>query len=544
MNRRQFGFALYVLFATVFSTVAHAQASGADPLVLKMAANERQMLASVGKSAPLVETYLQVIRKDGDLPAKDRYFLHRIDLGNAMRESKYDDPGRPRHFNKFARLAPLAIRHAPVQFDSAGFIEMLSPDIHGFQPSNYRLEFARNEFLGSLKTAVYDVVPLKTGKFQGRFWITEDGHLVRFMGAFSSRSKDRSQYAHFDSWRLSVKGGDWLPSAVYIEEPLPEGVLRGQIRVWGYGIEALRREQSNVTVSVENAVDRTNSNVNVDPLTALHEWQGLATANILEKMERAGVLAPRGSMDKILDQIVTNLAVPNDLAFTEPLQCRIMLTTPIEATTVGNTILVSKGFIETLPSEEAIASVIAFELAHIVKGTTVDTKFSFADRTMFADRHVSREFMLQHSAKDNEAAANYGVALLGKSMYADKLDNISLYYQQMLSGVGRLKELFRPEIGDSMVSPEGSPWLLAALAGKGPRLEPGNPRQLSALPLGSNLVVDPWSGEVSLNADPRIAPRTADEKRPFGVSPVYYRLRPFCAPGSQVVASAAVADSE
>jgi hypothetical protein len=212
-----------------------------------------------------------------------------------------------------------------------------------------------------------------------------------------------------------------------------------------------------------------------------------------------------------------------------------MLTTPIEATTVGNTILISIGLIETLPNEESIASVVAFELAHIIQSNTVDTRYSFADRTMFPDRKVSRDLYLAHSDKEDEKAADAAVNLIKKSMYGDKLGSIGLYYQQMALGIGKLNGLYRPETGDSLISPIGKPWLLAMLAEKSPRLEPGNPRQLAALPLGSNLVVDPWTGEVRLSDAPRAIPQTASEKRPFEVVPVYFRLRvaPEVAPESE-----------
>jgi hypothetical protein len=138
---------------------------------------------------------------------------------------------------------------------------------------------------------------------------------------------------------------------------------------------------------------------------------------------------------------------------------------------------------------------------------------------------TDRGLDLAHSNKEDEKAAEVAVSLLKNSMYGDKLGGISLYYQQMALGIGKLNGLYRPETGDSLISPAGKPWLLAQLAEKSPRLEPGNPRQLAALPLGSNLVVDPWSGEVRLNDAPRIMPQTASDKRPFEVVPVYFRLR-------------------
>jgi hypothetical protein len=425
------------------------------------------------------------------------------------------------------KFASLSVRHAPISFNSSGFVEMLSPDIHGLDPDQFKFEFLHNEFIGNVKTAVYDVSPAKAGYFRGRFWIEEHGNLVRFTGAFAgSGSESHPRYLHFDSWRLNVKPGVWLPAAVYAEEPVPGGIVHGQIRIWGYGLDArLHDPLSSVTVSVDNAVDRSGDGTDMDPLASLEAWKDLAASNILDKLERAGILAPPSSFDSVLDQIVVNLSIPNDLAFAEPVHCRVMLTTPIEATTVGSTILISKGLIETLPNEEAIASVVAFELAHVIQSNTVNTRYSFADRTMFPDRKVNRDLYLAHSDKEDEQAAKVAINLLKKSMYGVKLGGIGLYYQQMTLGIGKLNGLYRPETGDSLISPAGKPWLLTQLAEKSPRLEPGNPHQLAALPLGSNLVVDPWSGEVRLNDAPRVMPQTAGEKRPFEVVPVYFRLR-------------------
>jgi hypothetical protein len=518
-------FAAWMLLAACVEC-AHAQTQ--DPLIVRMAANENALPASIGIRAPLVETYLQVMGKNSETPDRDWYYLHRIDLGSTLRETLYDQPERNRSKLSTAwKIASLSVRHAPLSFNSAGLVEMLSPDIHGFDPGKYKFEFLHNEFIGNVKTAVYDVVPAKPGYFRGRFWIEEHGNLVRFTGVFAGNvSESHPRYLHFDSWRLNVKPGVWLPAAVYVEEPVPGGIVHGQIRIWGYGLDArLHDPLSSVTVSVDNAVDRSGDGTDMDPLASLEAWKDLAASNILDKLERAGILAPPSSFDSVLDQIVVNLSVPNELAFAEPVHCRVMLTTPIEATTVGSTILISKGLIETLPNEEAIASVVAFELAHVIQSNTVNTRYSFADRTMFPDRKVNRDLYLAHSDKEDEQAAKVAINLLKKSMYGVKLGGIGLYYQQMTLGIGKLNGLYRPETGDSLISPAGKPWLLTQLAEKSPRLEPGNPHQLAALPLGSNLVVDPWSGEVRLNDAPRVMPQTAGEKRPFEVVPVYFRLR-------------------
>ena len=111
----------------------------------------------------------------------------------------------------------------------------------------------------------------------------------------------------------------------------------------------------------------------------------------------------------MLDQIVINLAVPSNLQLASPVHCRVLLTTTVEATTVGNTILLSKGLIDSLPrSESAIASVVAIELAHIAMGHHIDTRYAFNDRLLFPDEATFRRIEMNHSDVDDAAAAKRG----------------------------------------------------------------------------------------------------------------------------------------
>ena len=80
-------FAAWMLLAACVECV-HAQTQ--DPLIVRMAANENAMLARIGKHTPLVETYLQEVGKNSETPDRDWYYLHRIDLGSALRETMYD----------------------------------------------------------------------------------------------------------------------------------------------------------------------------------------------------------------------------------------------------------------------------------------------------------------------------------------------------------------------------------------------------------------------------------------------------------------------
>jgi hypothetical protein len=149
--------------------------------------------------------------------------------------------------------------------------------------------------------------------------------------------------------------------------------------------------------------------------------------------------------------------VPNNLVFTDQVHTRVLLTDTVEATTVGNTILISKGLIDTLPSEEAIASVVSMELAHIAMGHHIDTRYAFNDRLLFPDEATFQRIDMYHSDHDNAEAAKRAMEYLGNSMYKDKLPSAGLYYAQLVDREKELKALNTPRLGDSLLKTDGTP---------------------------------------------------------------------------------------
>src|SRR5208283_4388614 len=121
--------------------------------------------------------------------------------------------------------------------------------------------------------------------------------------------------------------------------------------------------------------------------------------------------------------------------------CRVLLTDTVEATTVGNTILLSKGLLDSLTSEEAIASVISMELAHIALGHHIDTRYAFNDRLLFPDEATFRRINMNHSDVDNGTAAKQAMEYLQASMYKDKLASAGLFYAQLVDRSRVLKAL-------------------------------------------------------------------------------------------------------
>jgi hypothetical protein len=200
-----------------------------------------------------------------------------------------------------------------------------------------------------------------------------------------------------------------------------------------------------------------------------------------------------------------------------------LLTTSLESIAIGNTIVVSRGLIDVLPTEEALASVLSFQLAHIVLGHQIDTRYAFNDRLLFPDDATLQRIHMNHTDAENEEAAKKAVELLRSSVYADKLSNAGLFLNQLVSSSKDLPALVTPRLGDSLIRPDGQPWMAALMSGA-PQIQMADLSQIAALPLGSHLRTDPWSDKVyQLHVKP-VALMNEREKLPFQITPIVYRL--------------------
>jgi hypothetical protein len=524
---------------------AHQLTPEQSALVDKAVAREKVLIKAIQQRTPLVETYIQDTRPDVKLyevPVDDQYMLSRVDFGKGFFDKSYQPRGEDKHGffkNSLASITGLtkALGLEKFTYSPTGFMQMMFVDPSGFDQQHYVFSYVRREFLGSVRTWVFDVHPKVAGmgRFYGRIWVEDqDGNVVRFNGTYTGpASEDSSKYYfHFDSWRMNVQPGIWLPVAVYVEESTgaagskQEG-LKAQTHFWGYSLKLPTRDSENVSVKVDDAVDQSDDSTDVGPLQASRMWVTQAENNVIDRLVEAGLVAPLtpgGYEDKVLGQIVINLIVPNNLAFTDQIHCRVLLTDTVEATTVGNTILVSKGLIDSLPSEPAIASVMAMELAHIALGHHIDTRYAFNDRLLFPDESTFQRIDMNHSDVDNATAAKKAMEYLNASMYKDQLPTAGLFYAQ-LSDRGRvLKALNTPKLGDSLLKPDGTPWM-GDLAHMSPKIDWDDLTQTAALPLGSWLKTDPWDDRVHMLTAKRYAPMNARDKMPFEVTPVFYKLQ-------------------
>jgi hypothetical protein len=499
-----------------------------DQVVDRVVERERRFVATMRGMHPLAETYIQNLQEDKDHnvePVSDQYFLGRLDLNDGPRDSLFQKqrPGFLHHvFDPFS--AAISYKFLP-----RGFAQMVMLDAD-FQKNNYRFNFVRREFLGEARCIVMDVQPKEkapSGLFTGRIWVEDrDFNIVRFNGTYSARSR-YTYYLHFDSWRLNLQPDMWLPAYIYIEEsgtkrssPLfHDFYFKAQTRLWAYDPEQLRHEQEFTQIQVDNSVNDGAVAKDRSPVEAERLWQRMAEDNALDHLQKIGLLAPTGDVDKILQTVTNNLIVTNKLDIEPDVRCRVLLTLPLESFTIGHTIVVSRGLLDVLPDEASLATILAHELGHIVLGHRVNTRLAFSDRFFFPDTDAFQHLDFERNSADEEAADNKAMELLANSPYKDKLGSAGLFLKALQDRSPLLTNLIRPHLGNRMANRNTT--RMAALFNFAPPLEKQRLDQVAALPVGSRIKLDPWSNRVTMTNANQVALLYPQEKMPFEVTPFF-----------------------
>jgi peptidase M48-like protein len=495
---------------------------------------------------PLVEAYIQHLVPDqqlGWVPAKDDYFLGQFDFADRPRLRQLGQERK--QTNRVSRWNPVnGGRLLP-----DGFAAMAAPDWKGLDRSRYQFTFVRREFLGEARTFVFDVRPLRGGDgFSGRIWIeARDYTLIRFNGInqgtnqmLSSFFNDKRLSFHMDGWRVNVMPGVWLPSYIYSEEtdlsdatsPRAKG-FRSQVRIWGYQAQAAVNAQQLTAIHINEAVvDETDASSQLSPVMSQRRWEQEAEANVIERLEKIGLLAPAGEVDRVLETVLNNLIVTSKLALERPLRCRVLLTSPLESFTIGHTIVLSRGLIDVLPDEASLATMLAHELAHVDLGhPLIDTKFAFADRLMVSDADLLQALQFHRTAREETAADERVIEVLKTSPYQDKLAGAGLFLKTIAQSAPQLPNLIQPHIGDH-VADGGQIKRFASLIAEAPALAPTNLQQISALSLGARIIVEPWNDRLVLDKSPAVPLASIREKMPLAVTPLmpYIRYKEAVAP--------------
>ncbi len=509
-----------------------AAASSFDQVVDRAIEREHFFMAQMKQLHPLVETYLQNLRKDKELdtpvPTSDVYFLGRLDMSEGTDDRAFTSPTTAglgkRMISKLSNVYSM-------KFLPLGFAQMVVLD-EDFQRRYYDFTFVRREFLGEVRCIVMDVAPKKDagkGRFLGRVWIEDqDYNIVRFNGTYYPHPR-ASYYLHFDSWRANLRpGGVWLPSLIYSEESDLKYRLgqtlnyKAQTRLWGYNLKDLRRnsEFTEITVDAPQTVhDQSQKAQDASPIEAQRQWERQAELNVIDRLQQIGLLAPEGEIDKVLSTVVNNMMVTNNIDIQPEIHCRVLMTTPLESFTIGHTIVVSRGMIDVLPDEASLAMILTHELSHIVLGHHLNTKLAFNDRMFFPDERTFERMDFARDRGEEEAADKKAIELLNNSPYKDKLGTAGLFLKAVQARAPALKNLIRGHLGDSLLN--GDATRMSSLMTSSPQFDPKKTDQVAALPLGGRVKIDPWNNQLELIKTKPVAITSAAEKMPFEVTPFF-----------------------
>jgi hypothetical protein len=506
-----------------------------DQVVNLFIQREHGLIKVLSARTPVVETYLQNLTNDpqlGPVPSEDHYFLGRLDMGETVDRKDYL---KEENQSMQSRLLGGFHKLYKVEYQPTGFSWMVYADRTDFDREHYDFAYIRREFLGDVRCLVFDVKPKAKsgrGRFLGRIWVEDqDFNIVRLNGTYSQAARN-TFFFHMDSWRLNLIPGYWVPAFIYSEEgDFSAGVknklaFKAQTRIWGYDLKKGGKDDELTNIRVDSVQDSSASAQDASPLQAEREWQQQAEDNVVERLTAAGLLAPEGDVDHILQTVVNNLEVTNNIDLPRPVRTRVLLTAPLETFSVGNTIVISRGLIDVLPDEASLAAVLSHELAHIVLGHNLGSKYAFNDRMLFSDDSTYSNLGFKHIPEEETAADKKAIELLKNSPYAQKLDNVGLFLKALQARTPQLSALLTTHLGNTLAE-NGTVTRLTALESQGPALDNTKLDQIAALPLGGRIKINPWDDKAEMVKTAPVAITSARDKMPFEVTPFYPRLARF-----------------
>ncbi len=519
--------------ASASTAPASVPSTTMDQVVDRAIEREHALMEMLKTRTPLVETYLQNLKFDpqvGPAPVQDHYFLGRMDLGESLDRRDYlsKDTSLESHLlGGFTRLYKL-------EYKPMGFSWMIYADRDDFNRQTYDFKYVHREFLGDVRCIVFDVSAKQgtgNGRFRGRIWVEDqDYNIVRLNGSYEPRPRN-AYFFHMDSWRLNLIPGYWVPAYIYSEEgdfsyrSKDTITFKAQTRLWGYELPKGAQHTELTQVLVDPTVkDESPETQDASPLQAQWRWQQQAGDNVIERLQNAGLLAPEGEVDKVLETVVNNLLTTNNIELPGPVHARVMLTLPLETFSAGNTIVVSRGLVDVLPDEASLAMVLSRELAHIVLGHNLGSKYAFYDRMLFSDESTYQNLGFRHVPEEETAADEKAIELLKNSPYAQKLNTPGLFLRELAARGPALSALLTPHLGTGFTDRKGAMDRMVVLMNSAPALDPNKLDQIAALPLGGRVKLNAWDDHVELIKTMPVAITSARHKMPLEVTPFFPRL--------------------
>lgn len=437
-----------------------------NDVIAKTIQQEHQFTSKMRQYMPLNEIYIQKLRRDSErmqVAASDTYFWGRLDLRRGLNRVVFR--GKK---SGFLRMG--------MTFRPEG-MAIMTPDEFNFNPEIYDFHYVGNDSLGEVRCLMFDVAAKKMTKkqvrFVGRIWVEDEGYnIVRFQGTYAP-NRGLRYYFHFDSWRMNVAPGLWLPAYVYFDEPHYKfGVaqkvsFRAQVRFWGYGLP--------YTDPV--------------PTDGKNSDQELAA-----RMERAGLIAPESDITRSMDEMVRNILTSSNMLI-PGVHCRMLMTSPLESFSMGHTIFVSRGLIDALPDEAALAAILTNDLAQMVVSGSYNDHLRVSDKMLVADRTTfdRLEKKYGHRRINQAEVQKKAQAMLESSSYQNQLANAVLFLRVVQQRSAQLRGLISPRLvlANNSMSTE----MLAAVPTE------DHPDWIANLPLGARVKVDPWTDRTEANKD-------------------------------------------
>jgi len=517
------------LIAVPLSAAAQ-QPMNLTQIVDKIVSQEQAEVQLLREYSPIAETYIQKFRPDKDLgavPDGDKYFLGRAELAKGVELEPLTGVNGIKH----KMLASLESSFSTEVLPS-GFLQMIYVDTNGFDRKHYKFEYLRREFLGEVRCIVFDVDPIANrdkGRFVGRIWVEDqDYQIVRFNGVYSGSSKT-SFYFNFDSWRVNAGKNRWLPGFIYSELDATNSrtmgyTFKAQTRLWGYALGHSREEQEMGKILVEGPIpvnDQADIVNDDSPLQAERSWGHQAEDNVAAQLERLGLMARYGDVDKLLETVVNNLEVTNNLDIQPEIRCRVLMTSTLESFTMGHTIVLSRGLVDVLPDEASLAAILAHELGHVVLGHRMDTQFAFTNRLRLDERETFHHFEFARTPEEEQAANKKGIELLKNSPYKDKLETAQHFVQVLHNRSKDIPNLISPHLGDSVLTS----WITtSATASEQTAAARPMAQVIAALPLGGRIKIEPWNDQLRMLKSKPVGTVPEYEKMPFEVTPFALNL--------------------
>ena len=514
---------------------AAQQATTLSQVLDKIVTQEQVEMQSLRQYSPLVETYIQILRPEkhlGSVPDGDKYFLGRAELAKGVELEPLSRGSGTKHNKIFGGLGSFF----SMEFLPQGFLQMIYLDMYGFDRQHYNFEFVRREFLGEVRCLVFDVDPVRKndkGRFVGRIWVEDqDYHIVRFNGAYGGSSLI-SNYFNFDSWRTNAGKNQWLPAFIYsqqgdAQDPQTKRLgfkpFRAQTRLWGYDLGHAREEQELNKILVEAPVnDEAEAANDYSPVQAERSWGRQAENNVVDSMERLGLMAVYGDVDRVLETVVNNLEVTNGLDIQPEVRCRVLMISTLESFTIGHTIVLSRGLVDVLPDEASLATILAHELGHVVLGHRMDSQFAFFNRVRFDEKETFRHFGFARTPEEEQAANQKGMELLRNSPYKDQSGTARLFLQALKERSKAIPNLISPHLGNRV---QASWTVLSAVFSAQTSDEKPAANVIAALPLGGRIKIEPWNDHLQMLKSNPVGTVAESEKMQFEVTPfVLYLTR-------------------